>query len=183
MIRALAVAAVLALTLVRPADAAGIDAFFGAFVGVAEVKDLETGETHQRHMDIVIEPYQKTGFRIRWTNVTLVDGRRDVPGVERRVQEVLFKASGESGLFVAVPRPDPFREADPHEPLRGDAVRWARIDGNHLHVLSFVILDDGSYELQDYDRALTDDGIDIVFRRIVDGVRVREITGSTVRAE
>jgi hypothetical protein len=32
-------------------------------------------------MDIVIEPYHEDGFRIQWVNVTLVDGRRDLPGV------------------------------------------------------------------------------------------------------
>lgn len=166
-----------------PARAADLERFFGAYVGVAKVEDLENGETLRRDMDIVIEPYQQSGFRIRWINVTLVDGQRDREGVERRVQEVIFKRSGKKGLYTEVPPQNPFREADPHEPLRGDAVRWARIDGDHLHVHSFVVLDDGAYELQDYDRALTGKGIDITFRRVVDGELVRRITGTTVRAD
>ncbi len=165
------------------AGAAEIERFFGTYVGVAEVHDLEDDKVYRRDMDIVIEPYQKTGFRIRWINVTLVDGRRDVEGVKRRVQEVIFKRSGKQGLYVAVPPPDPFREADPHEPIRGDAVRWARVDGDHLHVYSFVVLPDGSYEIQDYTRTLTNTGIDITFRRVVDGELVREIIGTTVRAD
>ena len=178
-----AAAALTALLLVAPATAAELERFFGTYVGVAEVKDLEGGQTYRRDMDVVIEPYQRTGFRIRWINVTLVDGRRDVEGVKRRVQEVIFKPRGDDGLFVAVPPQDPFREADPHEPLRGDAVRWARIQGDHLHVYSFVVLPSGAYEIQDYDRELTDKGIDIEFRRVVDGELVREITGTTVRAD
>ena len=51
-----------------------------------------------------------------------------------------------------------------------------------LHVYSFVVLEDGSYELQVYDRALTDIGLDIRFQRIVDGQLMREITGTTARA-
>ena len=39
------------------------------------------------------------------------------------------------------------------------------------------------YELQIYDRVLTDIGIDIVFQRIVDGELVRQIKGSTVRVK
>lgn len=168
---------------VLPAHAAELDRFFGAYVGVAEVRDLEADETLQRDMDVIIEPYQSKGFRISWINVTLVDGRRDRQGVKRRVQEVIFVPSGKAGLYTEVAPPNPFREKDPHEPLRGDAVRWARIDGKHIHVHSFVVLKDGSYELQDYDRALTDEGIDITFRRLVDGKLVREITGTTVRTD
>lgn len=179
----LALAALAFLALTAPSGAAELERFFGTYVGVAEVHDLEGDRTYRRDMDVVIEPYQKAGFRILWINVTLVDGRRDVEGVKRRVQEVVFERSGKQGLFVSVPPQDPFREADPHEPLRGDAVRWARIDGDHLHVYSFVVLPDGAYEIQDYDRVLTDKGIDIVFRRVVDGELVREIAGTTVRAD
>lgn len=180
---AIGLAVLTVLGAVAPAGAAAIERFFGTYVGVAEVHDLESDTTYRRDMDIVIEPYQQTGFRIRWINVTLVDGRRDVEGVERRVQEVIFKRSGNEGLYVAVPPPNPFREADPHEPLRGDAVRWARVDGDRLHVYSFVVLPDGAYEIQDYLRTLTNKGIDITFRRVVDGELVREINGTTVRAD
>jgi hypothetical protein len=34
-----------------------------------------------------------------------------------------------------------------------------------------------------YDRTLTDIGLDIRFQRIVDGTLVREITGTTARAD
>ena len=68
-------------------------------------------------------------------------------------------------------------------PLHGDPVRWASLDGRTLHAYSFVVAEDGTYELQVYDRVLTDKGIDIEFQRIVDDEVVRRIVGSTARAE
>jgi hypothetical protein len=61
-------------------------------------------------------------------------------------------------------------------------VRWASLDEKALHVYSFVVLEDGRYELQVYDRRLTDIGLDIRFQRIVDDEVVREIRGTTARA-
>jgi hypothetical protein len=180
------VAATLLLLLAGgPAKAASADleAFFGAFVGVAEVEDLRTGETRQRDMDIVIEPYHEDGFRIQWVNVTLVDGRRDLPGVVRRLQEVRFEPAEDRDLYVEVAADNPFREREEIQPMHGDPVRWASLDGKRLHVYAFVVAEDGTYELQIYDRVLTDKGIDIQFQRIVDGEVVRRISGSTARAE
>lgn len=157
--------------------------FFGAFVGVAEVQDLPSGDTRQRDMDIVIQPYHDDGFRIQWVNVTLVDGRRDVPGVERRVQRVLFEPADDRNFYIEVEEGNPFREREEMRPMRGDPVRWASLDGDRLHVYAFVVGEDGTYELQVYDRVLTDKGIDIDFQRIVDDVVVRRISGTTARAE
>jgi hypothetical protein len=167
-----------------PQAAAGdLAPFFGAYVGVAEVEDLPSGTTHQRDMDIVIQPYHEDGFMIRWVNVTLVDGRRDLPGVERRVQEVRFEPAEGRDLYVEVAADNPFREREEIQPLHGDPVRWASLDGNRLHVYAFVMTEEGTYELQIYDRVLTDKGIDIEYRRIVDDQVVRHISGSTARAQ
>lgn len=156
--------------------------FFGAYVGVAEVEDLVTGELQQRDMDIVIEPWGKGGFRIHWVNVTLVDGRRDLPGVERRVQTALFEPAASAQFYVEVEEASVFREKQATRPMQGDPVRWAWVEGQTIHVCSFVVLDDGRYELQTYERIRTDQGIDIRYERILDGKVVRRIEGSTARA-
>lgn len=161
----------------------GLEPFFGTYVGVAQVEDFRTGEEESRHMDIVIAPYEGDGFRLHWVNVTLVDGRRDVPGVERRVQTVLFEKADAREFYLEAEEGSPFREREAMQPMRGDPVRWAAIDDRTLHVNSFVVLDDGRYELQTYDRVLTDDGMRIEFQRIVDGELVRRITGTAARAE
>ena len=103
-------------------------------------------------MDIVIEPYKQGGFRIQWVNVSLVDGKRAVPGVERRVQTVLFEPAQDRGFFMEAAESNPFREREETRPMRGDPVRWASLDDQGLHVYSFVVLEDGRYELQVYDR-------------------------------
>lgn len=179
-----AAASLLALVLgASPgASAASLEPFFGSYVGVAEVKGPEAGDTRQRDMDIVIEPYKRGGFKIHWVNVSLVDGKRAAPGVERRVQTVLFEPAEDRDFFVEAAENNPFRERDETRPMRGDPVRWASLDDEGLHVYSFVVLEDGQYELQVYDRTLTDIGLDIRFQRIVDSELVREITGTTARA-
>lgn len=165
------------------ASAAGdLSEFFGVYVGVAEVEELAGGENTSRDMDIVIEPFHEEGFQIHWVNVTKVDGRRDVPGVGRHVQTALFLPADGQDFYVEVEEHNPFREREEIFPMRGHPVRWASLDGATLHVYSFVVLEDGRYELQIYDRILTEAGLDIVFQRLLDGELVRQIKGSTVRA-
>jgi hypothetical protein len=155
----------------------------GIYLGRVTAKDLETGDSEARDIDVEITPYERDGFRIRWVNVTLVDGRRNVPGVKRRVSELAFKPAKGRGFFVEVPQRNVFAEREEVEPLGGDPVRWAVLDGGGLHVYSFVILADGRYELQAYSRKRTASGIDLHYERIVDGKRLRTIEGQAVKVE
>jgi hypothetical protein len=170
------------LVVAGQAQAAALNDFFGTYVGHADVLDLVSGETSDRDMDIVIEPFHDDGFQIHWITVIKVDGRRDVPGVRRALQSAFFEPKDGRNFFVEVEADNPFRERAEMEPMSGHAIRWASLDDDILHVHSFVVLEDGRYELQIYDRILTDTGLDIVFRRFDDGELVREIEGRTVRA-
>jgi hypothetical protein len=182
--RLAAALALMALTLAAPAGAraASLEPLFGTYVGVAQVEDIAKGDVRQRDMDIVIEPYKQGGFKIQWVNVSLVNGKRAVPGVERRVQNVLFEPAQDRGFFIEAAESSPFREREETRPMRGDPVRWASLDDQGLHVYSFVVLEDGRYELQVNDRTLTEIGLDIRFQRIVDGAVMRRVTGTTARA-
>ena len=121
----LAAAAALIALLAAPtgARAASLEPLFGTYVGVAEVEDVAKGDVRQRDMDIVIEPYKQGGFRIQWVNVSLVDGKRAVPGVERRVQTVLFEPAQDRGFFMEAAESNPFRERE--RPGRCAATRCA----------------------------------------------------------
>lgn len=165
------------------ASAQSLADYFGAFVGRAEVRDMGEGLVETRDMDIEIAPYGRNGFRLRWTNVTLVDGRRDVPGVKRRVNEVIFEPRDGTDLFVEASVANPFQRQEVASPMAGDPVRWAKLDGRGLHVFSFAILEDGRYELQTYTRRLVDDGLELTFERVVDGETERRINGWAVRAD
>ena len=159
--------------------AAELADFFGTYVGNAH--ELGDTEPMARDMDIVIEPFHDAGFQIHWITVTKVDGRRDVPGVERTVQSVFFEPAEDRSLFVEVEADNPFREREAKLPMLGHPVRWASLADDTLQVYSFVVLEDGRYELQIYNRTLTETGLEIIFRRFDDGELVRQIKGNTVR--
>jgi hypothetical protein len=155
----------------------------GAFVGRAEQVDLPDGGREQRDIDIVIAPYEGEGLRISWTNVTLVNGRRDVPGVKRRSDEILLVPAPDRDFYLAGVGYDPFRGRSEPDPMRGDPLRWGTIEGGSIDVHSLVILDDGRYELQTFQRRPTPEGMTLEFARIVDGQLVRRMAGHAVRAE
>lgn len=166
----------------RAAAAVQLADYFGIYVGVAEVRDAADRVVEERHMEIEITPFRRGGFQVRWVNVTLVDGRRDLPGVERRLAEIAFVPSGTTGLFAEARVTNPFVQREEIEPMAGDPVRWAKLDEAGLHVFTFVVLPNGRYELQIYTRRLTDVGLDLLFERVVDGDTLRRIDGRTVHA-
>src|SRR5690606_42044081 len=103
----------------------------------------KAGGGRHRGRDIGTDPYKGGGCSIHWLNDTLVDGGRAAPGVERRVQTVLFEPAPNRGFFVEVEAANPFRERGETRTMRGDPVRWASLDEEGLHVYSFVVLEDG----------------------------------------
>lgn len=163
------------------AQASDLSPFIGNYVGQATTENLITDEKQQRDLDITVAPYRSQGLRVDWITVGLVDGRRDVPGVKRWSQSAIFEYAAEEGFMVEVGRSDVFQESEATVPIAGDPVRWSRVDGNTLHTCSFMVLEDGRYELHVYKRILTDIGMDIHFERIVDGKTVRRVTGTTAR--
>ena len=140
-------------------------------------------KTEEREIDVEISAFKGNGFRIRWVNVTLVDGRRDVPGVKRRPSELAFVPAKGQTFFVEAPESSVFGEREEGNPMGGDPVRWAVLDAAGLHLYAFVVLDDGRYELQTYSRRRTSQGIDLYYERVVDGRRMRVIEGRAVKAE
>lgn len=175
-------AAVFAGLSALPAGAVTLSELFGAYTGYAQVFDASGTVVEERDMDIVIQPWRRNGFQIRWTSVSLVEGRRDRPGVQRRELGVAFQPSRTGDHFVEVPEYNPFREREEIPVVEGRPVRWALLDDLGLWVHSFVVLEDGRYELQSYLRAPERDGIRLRFERVVDGAVMRRIEGYAVRA-
>lgn len=173
----------LAFAAPRPADALTLESLFGSYTGYATVEDLVRGERQAREMDIIISRYKRGGFRIRWTNVELVEGRRDLPGVKRREMAVAFEPAEDGSYFVEAPEYNPFRRKEEIQPLEGDPIRWAVLDDTGLYVYSFLVLEDGRYELQIYRRFPEKEGLGLLYERVVDGTVVKRITGYAVRAE
>ena len=106
---------------------------------------------------------------------------RDVPSLGWRAYRLV--PAPDRDFYLARQAYDPFTERRQPDPLGGDALRWATVTGDTLRTYSLAILDDGTYELQTYDRTLTPDGIRLDWRRSVDGQVVRQATGHAVRAQ
>jgi hypothetical protein len=180
--RSLLLALATAALTARPARAQGpLDRLFGVFVGVARVEDGDGRIVEQRDLDLTIEPFRRTGFRLRTISVTLVDGRRDLPGVVRREGESLFVPAQRRPYFVEFRDPNLFRQREEFQPMAGDPVRWAAADEEGLHVYAFVLLEDGRFELQVTHRRPTAEGLDLAFARIVEGIVQRRVIGRAVR--
>jgi hypothetical protein len=170
-------------SLPATASALALEDLFGTFVGRAGVETLTSGDEELRDIDITISPRDDGGFKIEWINVSLIDGRRDVAGVERHAGALLFRPQKGRGYYVEDSGYNPFREREELSPMRGDPVHWALLDENGLHAYSFVVLEDGRYELQRTTRVPTPDGLNLTFERIVDGAVVRVGEGHAVRVE
>jgi hypothetical protein len=165
------------------AEPPGMKELLGAFVGRAEELNPADGSPEQRDIDMEITPYQDDGLKVRWTNVTLVDGRRDLPGVKRRSDEIILAPAPDRSFYLAGFGYDPFSDREEPNPIQGDPLRWSVIGDRSLAIYSFAILEDGRYELQVSRRDPSPDGIKLDFERIVDGEVVRRLTGRAVRAD
>ena len=78
-------------------------------------------------------------------------------------------------------RKNVFSQTVPLDPLKRDLYVWARIVGDELRDHALLIRADGGYELQSYDRMLTEAGLDLNYSRIRDGELLRVVTGTLKR--
>ena len=156
--------------------------YHGVYLGYAVVNDGPGGGFREREMTVKIRPYKTTGVEISWTSVELVEGRRDKPGVTYREDQLLLLPSENEQYFIASAPHKPFEQRQQDQPMAGDPLRWATLNEEGLQVFSFVILDDGRYELQRYNRQLDAQGLALSFERIVDDEIIREVSGYARRA-
>ena len=94
------------------------------------------------------------------------------PDVKRKSAERTFMPAARAGIYKTPGNPDPFK---------GDEIGWARVSGNTLSVYLARIRDDGRYEIQRYDRTLSDLGMQLEFTRLRDGEKVRVVKGRAVK--
>jgi hypothetical protein len=57
--------------------------------------------------------------------------------------------------------------------MKGEPYVWARVIGDTLTVYSLFVDADGGYELQQFDRTLTEGGLNLEFSRISNGTQRR----------
>ena len=153
--------------------------FFGVYVG--QTISIEGEGLTPRDLSVTIKPpagkfarSRDGGFNVSWTTVTK---RRD--GSKRRKSySIDFIPSNRSGIYGSAMRRDMFGNPQPIDPLMGEEpFVWARLKGSTLTVHALLITDNGGYELQTYNRTLTNAGLRLEFRRFRNGERMKTITG------
>lgn len=156
------------LLLPMLAQAAGIDRFIGTYVGAAEL--VVEGEAKRRDLSTTITKTDD-GFSVMWQSTTYrSDGR-----TKEKTYEIEFVASQRAGIYSSAMKTNIFGKATPLDPLKGEPFVWSRLEGDTLAVFSLFINEEGGYEMQEYHRTLAEGGLDLMFRRVSDGVPQREI--------
>jgi hypothetical protein len=150
-----------------------VKAFYGKFAGggIAHNADSEYFAMTTRDFDVDIGP-ESGGVRIEWTSVIRRGGDPLKPSVRRKMT---------SKLLTPTATPNVFHGSESGNPLKGEEMCWARIDGNTLVVFLMTVGADGIYELQQYDRTLSGAGMTLLFRSWRDGDRLRSVTGNLVK--
>lgn len=159
--------------------------FYGSYVGSGTAEIVDRQEQEVRDLDVTIESFKDDGFAIKWITVVRgANGARTGDDVKRReVAENFIPVEDKENVFVLAPKGGLFQKSELPNPLLGDAVRWAAIDGDDMTIYSLAINETGGSELQVYRRSLTEKGMDITFMRLQDeDVKVR-MTGKLVRTQ
>ena len=176
----LILAAALAAAWAPSANATSIEDFFGVYVGTSEV--IADGTVvERRDLDVEIAGQPRNGFLIRVIVVATVDGRRDVPGVERWHRELKFRADGDAWEIDM--RQSLFMERQEMQLEAGDEVLRARIEGQSLIISSEFIQRSGERIDQVFDFHLSEAGLDTRYVREVNGVASRETSGRLIRVD
>ena len=165
--RMIALVTVLGFATVAQADEPTTpEPLFGRYQGIGITQDPRATfyGFEDRDLDVEIGP-EYGGFFVSWTTVLRPFGNKEV---ERKSTRISFEPSARMGIYTE--RAGAMRSED--------GLSWATISGGILTVRLLRILDDGSYEVQSYERSLTKDGLFLFFRSDRDGAVIRIVTSS-----
>ena len=156
---------------------ADVARFVGSYEGSAEVIAAD-GTTIPRDMSVEISK-NKEGFRVKWTSVTYrSDGR-----IKEKSYAIDFVASEREAVFAAAQQKNVFGHLVQLDPMKGEPYVWARMTGDTLTVYSLHVSEEGGYSLQQYDRTVTEGGLDLRFQNIRDGEILRAVETFLTRVE
>ncbi len=157
------------------ADDLPIAAFAGHFAGTGIAKDeiSETFDETLRNIDVIITP-DGDGFALSWATILRKDGDADETNIKQNHHALFFEATEHTSVFQSGVEVDP---------LAGWPFIWARIQDRTLTIHSLLVHEDGSYEMQTYDRTLTDASMELYFTRFRDGRLVRSVSGIMAKVE
>lgn len=152
-------AAVFALLIAAlPARANDLIApFVGDYTGSA-VMVAADGTEIPRDMNVSIRS-AKSGFTVEWTSTTRKpDGR-----LKSKSYSIDFLPTERDGVYSAGMRRNVFGHAVQLDPMKGEPFVWGRIQGDMMTVFSLFVDENGDYEIQQFDRTLTEGGLNLKF--------------------
>lgn len=141
--------------------------FYGAWRCV-DFEVVENGaplELTADDLDVTIRP-DGDGFRVRWTALTgHADGEPD-----RQTIDALFAPTDRPGVYAYEREPGSllgrlFASPSTGNPLEGETLLWARLEGPALIVYSLKLTERGGFDLDRYERRLGDDGMTLAYVR------------------
>lgn len=164
----------LALAFVMPAGAEEYDDFVGSYEGT--FSGIIEGEERTRDLSVQIEKIDE-GFNVSWATTTFKKGKE-----KSKEYSIDFLETDREHIYKAAQKKNLFGGRDPLDPMKGDPYFWARIEGRKLTVYAMIVTEAGGYEMQTFDRVLTDDNnLQLTFSRIKDGEVMKTITSTLVR--
>lgn len=144
--------------------------FVGEYAGSAEVTRAD-GSSENRDMSVIIDT-TKEGFAVEWTSVTYKsDGRR-----KEKSYSIEFHPSDREGIYAAAMKRNVFGHSVQLDPMKGEPYVWGRVYGDTLTVFSMFVDDQGGYEMQQFDRTLTDSGLTLEFTSTRNGHHQKSVT-------
>ncbi len=166
LLAALTVLFLIAFALPVRAD---IRPFIGIYEGSADVLSAD-GTVQPRDMSVEIGETPK-GFTVRWSSTRTRDN-----GTEKsKSYTIRFVPSERDGIFAAAMGRNVFGHDVQLDPMQGEPYVWARLAGDTLSIYSLYVTDDGGYEIQQFDRTLVAEGLQLKFQRLRDGVPLRSV--------
>lgn len=149
---------------------ADASAFVGKYTGSAEVISAD-GNATKRDMSVEIS-LTDDGFVVGWTSVSYKsDGR-----VKEKSYSIDFIPTDRPNVFAAAQKKDVFGHLVQLDPMKGEPFVWARIIEDTMTVYSLFVNDDGGYEMQQFDRTLTEGGLQLEFTRVRNGQHERSVS-------
>lgn len=149
---------------------ADASAFVGNYSGSADVVTAD-GSSHKRDMSVEIS-LTKDGFNVSWTSVSYKsDGR-----VKEKSYSIDFIPTDRPQVFAAAQKKDVFGHLVQLDPMKGEPFIWARIITDTMTVYSLFVNEDGGYEMQQYDRTLTEGGLQLEFSRVRNGQHQKSVS-------
>ncbi len=161
-----------------PARAEAAEHPIGPFVGDYLGHTISSGASGltENDLSVSIRAADK-GFVLKWTTITeRADGTR-----QRRSFAMEFQPAADQFMTSDSSTAKRFAPLSPVAPLKGDPYVWARIEGGTLVVHIMLVIDDGGYEMQVFERTLTERGLNLKLIRVRNGRAFAPVTGSLLR--